>query len=145
MTYLQQIRAGIYEDFGALDVTSISAGSKTATEINAAYQPLDENADDFEYQVIECVQQILALIGAEDTPIFKRNRISNQLEQVQMVMLEAPYLDDETLLSKLPNITPDEIEEILKRKDAEDRGRFNAEPDAAEPPEDVINGDGSGA
>lgn len=144
--YLQQIRAGIYEDYGGLDVTSINAGSKTATEINAAYQPLDENADDFEYQVIECVQQILALIGVEDMPVFKRNRISNQLEQVQMVMLEAPYLDDETLLSKLPNITSDEIGEILRRKDAEDQERFNEElDDGSESPEDVTDDGGQSA
>ena len=122
--YLQQIRAGIYEDFGGLDVSSISASSRTATEINAAYQPLDENADDFEYQIIECVQQILKLINIKDTPIFKRNRISNQYEQVQMVMLEAPYLDDETILSKLPNITPDEIPEIMDRKTNREQERF---------------------
>lgn len=124
---LTGLRAGIYEGFGGLDVTSISASAKTATEINAAYQPLDENADDFEYQVIECVQRLLALQGIDDTPIFKRNRISNQLEQVQMVIMEAPYLDDETVLSKLPNITQDEVAAILAKKDAEDSRRLIAE------------------
>lgn len=123
--YLDRIRAGIYEDFGGLDVTSIAAGQKTATEINAAYQPLDENADDFEYQIIECVQQILRVAGLpEDTPSFKRNRISNQYEQVQMVMLEAEYLDDETLLSKLPNITPDEVEKIMEQRAETEQSRF---------------------
>lgn len=123
--YLEMIRSGIYEDFGALDVTTFSAGQKTATEIQAAYQPMDEEADDFEYQVILAVQKILALLGIEDTPIFKRNRITNQLEQVQLVMMEAEYLDDETLLSKLPNITPDEIETIIKNKDAEGAERMS--------------------
>ena len=123
-TYLDMIRSRIYEDFGALDVISFSAGQKTATEIQAAYQPLDEQADDFEYQVIEAVQAILRLIGIDDTPIFKRNRITNQLEQVQLVMMEADVLDQETLLSKLPNITPDEIPDILAKKDAEGGGRF---------------------
>src|SRR5574344_396927 len=50
--YLERIRSGIYEDFGAFDVTSFAAAAKTATEINAAYQPLDECTDDYEYQVI---------------------------------------------------------------------------------------------
>lgn len=123
--YLDRIRAGLYEDFGGLDVSSIAAGNKTATEINAAYQPLDENADDFEYQIIECVQQILRVAGLpEDTPSFKRNRISNQYEQVQMVMLEAEYLDDETLLGKLPNITPDEVEKIMERRTQTEQSRF---------------------
>lgn len=121
--YLDSIRAGIYEDFGGLDVHTIAAGS-TNDHIDAAYQPLDENADDFEYQIIQFVQQILKLLGVEDTPIFKRNRISNHMEQVQMIMMEAQYLDDETILQKLPNITVDEVAEILARKDAENVSRF---------------------
>lgn len=122
--YLDMIRSRIYEDFGALDVVSFSAGQKTATEIQAAYQPLDEQADDFEYQVIDAVQAILRLIGIEDTPVFKRNRITNPTEQVQMVMMEADVLDAETLLKKLPNITADEVPGILAKKDAEGGALF---------------------
>lgn len=84
-------------------------------------------ADDLEFQVIEFVQQLGALLGiAEDkcTPQFKRNRISNQSEQVEMIVQEAAWLDEETIIKKLPNITPDEIEEIMKRKSAEDIDRF---------------------
>lgn len=127
-TYLDAIRSGIYEDFGGLDVHTIAAGA-TNDHIDAAYQPLDENADDYEYQIIKFVQQILALIGIEDTPVFKRNRISNQMEQVQVVMMEANYLDDETILQKLPNITVDEIQGILNRKQLESTNRFNIEVD----------------
>lgn len=121
--YLDQIRSGIYEDFGGLDVHSVEAGS-TNDHLEAAYQPLDEEADDFEYQTCEFVQQILALIGIDDTPVFKRNKISNEKEQVEMVMMEANYLDDETILRKLPNISPDEVANILARKDAESQSRF---------------------
>lgn len=116
--YLDHIRAGIYEDFGGLDVHTVAAGA-TNDHIDAAYQPLDENADDFEYQIIKFIQQILSLIGVEDMPVFKRNRISNQTEQTQMVMLAAQYLDDETVLQKLPFISVDEVAKILARKDAE--------------------------
>jgi hypothetical protein len=122
-TYLDSIRAGIYEDFGGLDVHTVAAGA-TNDHIDAAYQPLDENADDFEFQIIKFVQQVLALIGIEDTPVFKRNRISNQMEQTQMVMLEAQYLDEETLLQKLPNITVDEIPGILARRVMDNASRF---------------------
>lgn len=121
--YLEHIRAGMYEDFGGLDVHTIAAGA-TNDHIDAAYQPMDEQADDFEYQVIECVQQILRLQGIEDTPVFKRNRISNQKEQVEMLALEADWLDDETILSKLPNISPDEIETILRRRGSQEQSRF---------------------
>ena len=42
-----------------------------------------------------------------------------------MVMMAAEELDSETILNKLPWITPEEVEEILKRKAAEDLGRFD--------------------
>lgn len=116
--YLAEIRAGIYEDFGALDVHTVAAGA-TNDHIDAAYQPMDEEADDFEYQVAEFITQILKLIGIEDTPVFKRNRISNEKEQTDMVLSAAEYLDDETVLSKLPFVTVDEIQSILAKKDQE--------------------------
>lgn len=130
--YLDHIRAGIYEDFGALDVHTVAAGA-TNDHIDAAYQPMDENADDFEYQIIQFVQQILRLIGVEDMPIFKRNRISNQTEQTQMVMMAAQYLDDETILQKLPFISVDEVQEILARKDAQDVDRFDTDDEDESP------------
>ncbi len=123
--YLNRIASSLYRDFGAFNPEDVAAGNITATQINAAYQPMDEEADAFEYQIIEFVQQILALQGLEGVPQFKRNRISNQTEQVTMIMQEAPYLDDETVLSLLPNITPDMIPEILARKDAQDAQRWD--------------------
>lgn len=116
--YLNMLRQDIYSDFGALDVSQISSGEKTATEIRAAYQPMDENADDFEYEIIECVKKLLALKGVEDAPQFKRNRIANMREEVEMVLEEAQYLDDETVLELLPNITPEMVKEILAKRDA---------------------------
>ena len=119
---MKMIRAQMYEDFGALDVHTVAAGA-TNDHIDAAYQSMDEEADDFEYQIIECVQQILRLMGIEDIPQFKRNRISNQKEQVEMLMLAADYLDDETILNKLPFVTVDEVREILERKDEKEAER----------------------
>ena len=134
-TLLDQLDEQIYTDFGALNTKSISAAAKTATEINAAYQPLDENADDFEYQVIDAVQKLLALQGVDAekaTPQFKRNRVANQLEQTQMVLTAAPYLDDEAVLEHLPWLTPEEVDELLKRKAAEELDRSIVEQDALE-------------
>lgn len=121
--FLDRIRAGIYEDFGGLDVHAVAAGA-TNDHIDAAYQPLDENADDFEYQIIEAVQGLLSIIGEEDTPNFKRNRISNEKERTEMVLLAANYLDDETVLNLLPFISPDMIEGIIERKGIDDINRF---------------------
>lgn len=125
--YLTDIRSGIYEDFGGLDVHAVNADS-TNDHLEAAYQPMDENADDFEYQVIKFVQQLLKIAGLPDSvPQFKRNRISNQREQVEMLMLEADYLDTKTLLNKLPNITVDEVKQIMEQKAIEAENRFDTE------------------
>lgn len=126
--YLDEIRSGIYEDFGGLDVHTIAAGA-TNDHIDAAYQPMDEEADDFEFQIIEFVQQILSLMGIEDTPVFKRNRISNQKEQTDMVLSAADYLDDETVLSKLPFVSVDEVADILIKKQQDSEDRFEEDED----------------
>ena len=124
--YLDEIRSGIYEDFGGLDVHTVAAGA-TNDHIDAAYQPMDEEADDFEYQIIEFVQQILHLMGIEDTPQFKRNRISNQKEQTDMILSASEYLDDETVLTKLPFVSVDEVENIMTKKIQDSEDRFGEE------------------
>ena len=122
---LKQIETSIYRDFGAFNPSDVAAGNITATQIRAAYQAQDEEADAFEYQVIEFVQQILALQGLEGTPQFRRNRVANQLEEVNMIVAEAAYLDDETVLDLLPNITPDMKPGILERKAIQDAQRWD--------------------
>lgn len=127
-TLLKSLRDQIYEDYGGLDVHVVSAGA-TNDHIDMAYQAMDEEADDFEYQVIKCIRGILGILGIDDMPIFNRNRISNQKERTEMVMLAANYLNDETILKKLPFITPDEVETILMSNDEgiEDRVEVDEE------------------
>ena len=126
---LKQLKDDMYEDFGALDVHTVAAGA-TNDHIDAAYQPMDEEADEFERLMREGIMDLVALQGIIDTPIFTRNRISNTKEQVDIVVEEAEWLDDETILRKLPNITPDEVAEILKRKDEEAADKMAALPPA---------------
>lgn len=128
---LSRISDDLYRDFQMLDVTKLQGGQKTATEITAAYQPMDNKVDQFEYCVIDFLQALFKIVGIEDEPSFTRSKVTNQLEQTQMVLLAANYLDDETILNKLPWLTQEEVAEILKRKAAEDiERRF-------EPPEMV--------
>ena len=135
---IDSIRAQIYEDYGGLDVHTIAAGA-TNDHIDAAYQPMDEEADDFEYQIIKAVRGILSIIGIDDMPIFKRNRISNSKEQVEMVMLTANYLDDETILNKLPFLTVDEVDNVLKARDRQNDERFTVEEEQEETNGDELN------
>ena len=132
--YLAEIRSGIYEDFGGLDVHAVAAGA-TNDHIDAAYQPMDEEADDFEYQVSEFILQVLKLAGIDDYPVFKRNRISNEKEQTEMILSAAEYLDSETILQKLPFVSVDEVAAILAKKDQE-----SAETFAQEEPLEAFSG-----
>ena len=77
--------------------------------------PQIQNDDEAE-ECIKAIRGILSIIGIDDMPIFQRNRISNRMEQTQMVMMAANYLDEETIVRKLPFITPDEVDNILARK-----------------------------
>jgi hypothetical protein len=128
---LSRISDDLYRDFQMLDVTKLQGGQKTATEITAAYQPMDNKVDQFEYCVIDFLQALFKIVGIEDDPSFTRSKVTNQLEQTQMVLLAANYLDDETILNKLPWLTQEEASEILKRKAADDIER------SFEPPEMV--------
>lgn len=135
-TALRELRSSIYEDFGGLDVHTIAAGA-TNDHIEAAYQPMDENADDFEYQIIGLVRKLLKFAGVEDaTPLFKRNRVANQTEKVQMVMTAASVLDDEAIIDHLDFMTVDEKEALKQRKANIDMSRFGNIPIE----DDVIEG-----
>lgn len=123
---LERLRNDLYEDFMALDVKQISAGNVTATQINAAYDPLNEKVDGFEACVLDFLGKLFEIVEIEDEPKFVRSQITNQLETTQMVIMAAPYLDDETLLSKLPWLTQEEINKIIENRDAEGLEKFNA-------------------
>lgn len=128
-TFLTQMRSNIYEAFGGLDVSQLSGNRRTATEIEATYNPMDEEADAFESRVTDFLRRLLALIGVDDLPTYKRNRIANQYEQTQMIVLAADYLDRRTILEKLPWITVDEVETIMSATSVEDEERREADTD----------------
>ena len=125
--YLSRLEKDLYKDSMALDTEQIAAGQVTATQIEAAYEPLNEKADEFELCIHEFINGILAIAGIEDTATFKRSQIVNRKEETEMLLLASEYLDDETILRKLPFLTEDEIEGILQRKDAEEVNRFKPE------------------
>lgn len=129
--YLTTIRSEIYESFGALDVHAVAAGA-TNDHIDAAYQPMDENAADFEHWVAEALRQVLRLQGVDDSPVFKRQRISNQKEQVDMLVQEAAWLDEKTILRKLPNLTPDEAQAVITANENEEMARMGIAQQEAE-------------
>ena len=116
----------LYADFMALRVESISAGSVTATQIVAAYEPINQKTDQFEYQVTDFIQGILELAGIEDEPTYTRSQMSNQGELLEMVLQCAEYLDDEYVTTKILTLLgdSDKVQMVLKRKDAEAADRY---------------------
>ena len=59
-------------------------------------------------------------------------KILNMQEDTQMVLSAAQYLDDETILRHLPFLSPDEIDDILARKDEEEAERYEEEEEEEE-------------
>ena len=123
-TYLNRLEKDMIKDFMALDVEIISAGSVTATQIRAAYEPLNEKCDELEYCVIEHIQGLLKLAGVDDYPSFRRSQISNETETTQMIMQCANLLDKQTILEHLPFLTVDEVPQILERLEKEEAERM---------------------
>lgn len=60
---LSRISDDLYRDFQMLDVTKLQGGQKTATEINAAYQLMDNKVDQFEYCVIDFYRRFSKSLG----------------------------------------------------------------------------------
>ena len=123
---LTRLRSDLYEDFQLVDMEKIMSGNLTATAIRMGYQNQDDKCGDFEYCIRDFIGKLLALLGIDDTPSFQWNRIANQLEETQMVLTAATYLDDEAVLRHLPWLTNDEVDDILKRRDAENMERLDA-------------------
>ena len=123
---LDRLEKQLYKDFMALKVEDVSAGSVTATQIQAAYEPINQKTDQFEYCVTEFINGILALAGIEDEPTYTRSQMSNQSELLEMVLQCAEYLDDEYVTTKILTLLgdADKVQEVLKRKDAEAADRY---------------------
>lgn len=136
---LELLKADLYADFQIVNVEELSASAKTATEIRAAYQPMDDKCGDFEYFLIDAIQNILSLAGIDDEPSFKWNRIANQTEETNMIMTASPVLGDELTLKKLPFLTPEEVEDRLRDMGNDAMNRFTAPQE--QPQEDETGDD----
>lgn len=124
MTALSDLRDSLYRDAMALDTDRVSAGNVTATAIQSAYSNLDMKCDRFEGCVTKFIRGLLALLGIEDSPTYKRNRIINQTEETQMVLSAAQLLDPETILNHLPFLSPDEVDGILAKLEQAEQERY---------------------
>ena len=129
---LSRLRCDLYEDFQLVDMEKMVNGNITATAIRAGYQNQDDKSGDFEYCIREFIDRLLSLLGIEGEPSFQWNRIANQLEETQMVLAAANYLDDEAVINHLPWLTPEEKVALLKRRAAEELRMIEEVPEDGE-------------
>lgn len=115
---LDRIQHDLYRDAQLLDVDALSASAKTATEINAAYQAMDNKTDQFEFCVLEFLRGIFEIAGITASATFTRSKIINKTEEIQTIMTAAPYLDEEYMTKKILTILgdADQFDEIMERR-----------------------------
>lgn len=122
---LDRLEKDIFKDAMALDVEHIASGATTATQIRAAYEPLNEKTDGFEYCVNDFVLSILDLAGIDDEPTFTRSTIVNKQEEITTITAAASYLTEDYVTEKILNLLGDgdKVEEILRQKEADELER----------------------
>ena len=122
---LNTLRGDLYEDAMALDVKNIANGAVTATQIKAAYEPLNSKTDQYEYCIREFLKGLLAVAGIEDEPTFSRSVIVNAQEEVQLVVQAAEFLDEEYITRKILTLLGDGdlAEDVLKQMSANELER----------------------
>ena len=131
---LEQLRRQIFDNQMGLDVRNISGGAATATQIKAAYEPLNTKADLVEFNVTEFIHGVLAVLGIDDEPSYTRSYIVNQQEMIQTIVSAGADLPQEYKTRKILEVLGDidRADEVLAQLTAEDAGRFTTEPTETE-------------
>ena len=126
---LDRLEKDMYRDAMALDIDRIADGAVTATQIKAAYENLNIKCDDFEYQILEFIQGILAVAGIDDEATFTRSQVINQSEMITVLLQAGAYIPQEYVTKKILDILGDgdQAEELLKTMDADNFERIAIE------------------
>ena len=133
-TAIARLRSQLFDNFMALDVKNIASGAATATEIKAAYEPLNSKTDLFELQVTEFIGRILSLAGIDDVPSYTRSIIVNKQEEIQSILTAAGHLSENYVTRKLLEILGDidKADEVIDQKLVEETDRYSGEPTETE-------------
>lgn len=137
---LDRLDSDLYRDAMALDTTRIADGAVTATQILAAYEPINSKCDKFEYQVLDFLNGIMAVAGIEDEPTFTRSQITNQTEMMSILLQAGQMLSQDYIARKMLDILGDgdRADEVLSEVEQENIDRFTGgeEEPAPEPIEE---------
>jgi hypothetical protein len=115
---LDRLEKQLYKDAMALNTYDLANGAVTATQIEAAYEPLNEKLDGYEAEISDFIARLLAVAEVEDEPTYDRSKLVNRSEEITTIVNSALYLDDEYITEKIMTILGDKdmVEEVLDRK-----------------------------
>lgn len=138
---LDRLNKDLYSDAMALDIENIASGAATATQIRAAYEPLNSKADDFEYCVREFIAGLLEIAGLDAEVSFTRSMIVNTAEDINSIIAAAQFLSQEYVTRKILDTfgDGDQAETMLDELDQENMDRFNTLQNSPEQPENDEN------
>ena len=136
---LDRLAKDMYADYMALNIDEIKGGANTATQIRAAYEPMNNKADQFEYCITEFLKGILYVAGIDDTPTFTRSYLINTQEEISTVLQAAQYLSDDYVTRKVLTLLgdADKADEVIKEMEESEQDRIEVEPQN-EPQEELI-------
>ena len=124
---LNRLEKDLYRDAQALDITNIANGSITATQIKAAYEPLESLCDGLEYQVLSFIEKLLKIAQTENTATFTRSKLVNTTEEIQTIVSAATYLSEDYVTEKIMTILGDgdRVSAVLDKMTEDEAKRFN--------------------
>ena len=125
---LDRLEKDMYRDAMAFNPNEVISGANTATQIKAGYESPDDDADEFEYQLIEFLHGILTLAGIDDKPTFTRSRIVNTQEEISTLLQAGEYLPADYITEKVLTLLGDvdKTEEIIAMIDEENVRRLDS-------------------
>ena len=125
---LDRLEKELYMDAMAFNPYDIASGAATATQIEAAYDPLDEKLDIYERHITEFISRLLDVAGAKDEPTYERNYHTNKTEIISNLIDGAMYLDNEYITEKIMTLMgdKDKIQEVIDRKATADLDRLTS-------------------
>jgi SPP1 family phage portal protein len=123
---LERLRNDLYDDFMALDSKKIAGGAVTATQIKAAYEPLNNKADMYEYCIRDFLKKLFVVAGVDDEVSFTRSMMINMQENVQTIVQAAQYLPEEYITRKILETfgDGDKTDEIIAMMQADEFRRM---------------------
>lgn len=123
---LNRLEKKLYKDAMALNTYDLASGAVTATQIIAAYEPLNEKLDLHEEQLSEFIERLLEVAGIEDEATYNRSLVVNQAEMIDNYLKSALYLDEDYVTEKIMTVLgdKDQVATVLKRRAEENLKRL---------------------